>query len=128
MKEHFKLRPGSFPELRKQILLRTVPLMLLATGGGLGISFLNSDNYESTTSTLPLVLPLFLLIMLVSLYSSMRKQKKIFESFELILEEETVTRKQYNTPDIRIARSEIKSIIKNSNGSFTIKGASLLNG
>ena len=58
------------------------------------------------------------------LYRGVNRQKEIFDSYVLTLNNNAITREQYNTSTITISNAEISEIIKKSNGSFTIKGKS----
>ena len=52
----------------------------------------------------------------------------MFETFRLTITEDKLIREQHNTPDITIARQDVKEIIKTHNGAFGITGGSKLNG
>jgi hypothetical protein len=76
---------------------------------------------------LPFVIPFILLIMTFSLYRTINRQKVLLESYRLQIDGTSIKREQSNTPVISIAYEEIREIVKNANGSFTIKGKSVLN-
>ncbi len=61
------------------------------------------------------------------LYRGINRQKEIFDSYRLTLDNNGITREQHNTPTINIAKADLSEIIKNPNGSFTIKGNSTVN-
>jgi hypothetical protein len=53
---------------------------------------------------------------------SIRTQKAKYESYELGIGDEIITRTQHNTPSMSLKKDDIKEIVKNSNGSYSIKG------
>jgi hypothetical protein len=125
--EQFKNNPEKFKEPRKAILFKTLPLSLIAGAGGIAISTFNSNPQQTDITSWLFVIPLILGSMSFGLYLSLKKQKELFESYVLTIDDMSITRTQNNTPTIRIPKSEISEIIKNSNGSFSVKGNSLLN-
>lgn len=124
--EQFKIRQDGFAEIRKQMLAKSIPLTLIAVVIGLGISLFNPNNQNSSVNVLPFVIPFVLLAVGFGLYRGVNRQKKLFESYTLSISDNSVVREQANTPTIKIPFSDINAIIKNSNGSFTIKGRSSL--
>ena len=61
------------------------------------------------------------------LYRGVNRQKEIFDSYRLTLDNNAITREQHKTPTITISNTDVIEIVKNSNGSFTIKGNSPVN-
>jgi hypothetical protein len=58
----------------------------------------------------------------LGLFRGTNRQKRRFESYQLILTNNLITREQFNTPTISIYFNDIKEIVKNKNGSFSIRG------
>lgn len=119
--QQFKISTEGLTALRKKTLIRSVPLMVIAVGAGIFISTLNSkvanDNIMLTLTPFCIIA----LILSFSLYAGIRKQRKLFESYVLTFENNTITRQQLNTPTIAIDYSDITEISKHKNGIFTIK-------
>ena len=61
------------------------------------------------------------------LYRGVNRQKEIFDSYRLTLDNNAITREQHKTPTITISNTDVIEIVKNSNGSFTLKGNSPVN-
>jgi hypothetical protein len=57
-----------------------------------------------------------------SFYISRKRTRRLYESYVLTISDSAITREQYQTPTVTISNSDINVIIKNNNGSFTIKG------
>lgn len=57
----------------------------------------------------------------------MRRQKKIFESFRLIVDDDALVREQLYTATITIKKQDIRKIIRLSTGQFLVDGGSKLN-
>lgn len=125
--EQFKIKPGGFKEIRKTLLVKIVPILLLGSFGVLAMVHFNMKEEQSDVNVLLFLIPFILVSGAFGLYRSMNTQKKIFESYCLTLDNNSITREQHNTPTITISNEEISEIIKNSNGSITIKGKSKVN-
>jgi hypothetical protein len=61
-------------------------------------------------------------IVAFSFYSSLRRLKAMFESYELQISDNLIAREQLNTPAISIYLSEVQEIIKRKNKSFLVRG------
>jgi type III secretory pathway component EscS len=124
MPEKFKIKENGFDEVRKKVLYRTIPIVIIAAAGGLLISLFNSNGQTTEVNTLPFVIPIIIGALAFGLFKGLNRQKQIFNSFILTIDEIEVTREQALTPAISIPVSEIQQIIKNSKGTFVIKGKS----
>jgi hypothetical protein len=125
--EQFKIRQNGFKEIRKAILIKAIPILLLAAFGGLAISYFTTNGQPNDVNVFPFVIPIVLVALAFGLYRSVNRQKEIFDSYILTLDNNVITREQHNTPTITILNADLCEIIKNSNGSFTIKGNSSVN-
>lgn len=125
--EQFRIRQDGFKEIRKAMLIKAIPISLLAAFGGLAISHFNTNGQQSDVNVFPVVIPLVLGALAFGLYRGVNRQKEIFDSYVLTIDNIGITREQRNTPTIIITKTDLNEIIKNSNGSFTIKGNSTVN-
>jgi hypothetical protein len=124
----FQIKENGFKDIRKQILIWMIPLLLIAAAFGVLISEYNSSNKTvSNTHDLPLIIAVILVVMTFSLIRVIKRQKVIFETYKLIIDDVRIIRQQGNTPDINLGFSEIKSITRTSKGGLVIKGNSPLN-
>src|SRR6185503_14947178 len=98
--EQFKIRAGGFNEIRKLMLVKTIPLSVIAVAVGLGIS---QNNQNDSVNVLPYVIPFALLSLGIGLYRGVNRQKKLFESYTLSISDDSIIREQTNTPTIKIA-------------------------
>jgi hypothetical protein len=126
MNEEYKIRSGGFNEIKKQMIIRAVPIGLLALGAGLGISFFNPNSQDIQLDTLPIVILIGLGALSFGLYKGINRQRILFESYKLTISENEMRREQFNTPTINLVFSDINSILKNTNGSLTVKGRTKL--
>jgi hypothetical protein len=120
--QQFKIRDGGFNEIRKKILLRTIPMLFLAGGAGIAISMVNSKNKKDDINVLPFTIPLFLVAGSIGLYRGTSRQKAAYESYTLSIGNGLITREQVNTVRIAIPFDEIRQITRYKAGNFTIKG------
>ena len=118
----FKIRQDGFQEIRKKMLLRSIPILLIAVTVGITISTINSKQKENDENVLPTVIPIILLALGFGLYRGVNRQKALFESYTLTITNNLITREQLNTPTISIYFNEIKEITQHKNGGFIIKG------
>lgn len=125
--DQFKIKKDSFKEIRNKMLIKSIPSSLIAIIGGLAISYFNPNIQQSDVNILPIFLLFVLALFTFEIYKSVKRQKEIFESYMLIINNNEISREQHNTPTITISKADINEIIKNSNGSFTIKGNSVVN-
>jgi len=121
----FTLDPNGFKEVWRKTLRFTVPLMLLAFSFPWVIAALG-DRPSPGEST-PILIALFVAVFAFSLFRSMKRQKQLWETYELTVDGDTISRKQDNTPIITLNRSEIVEIIENAEGHLQIKTAARTN-
>lgn len=125
--EQFEIKKDAFKEIRKALLIKAIPNLLLAALFGFAIAYFSNNEQHSDVKTLPFAIPLILGLLAIGLYRGIKRQEMLFHSYRLILDNNSIIREQINTPTITISYSDIKEIIKNSNGSFTIKGSTTVN-
>lgn len=124
--EQFKIKPEGFKEIRKQMLVKTIPLAVIAVAVGLGVSYFNPNNQGDKVNVMPIVIPVAFGAVAFGLFRGVNRQKQLFQSYCLTISETGIVREQKNTPTISLSFSDINEILKNSNGSFTIKGRTAL--
>jgi len=122
--EQFKIRQNGFNEIRRGALIKVIPILLLAAFVGLAISHFNTSGQESDVNVYPFVIPLILGAIGFGIYRGINRQKEVFESYKLTIDNDSITREQYNMQTISISIADISEIRKNSNGSLIIKGKS----
>jgi hypothetical protein len=115
--EQYKIRPEGIRQIRNQSLRQSVPLTLLAVATG---CFLSYPNFNS--SVMMLFIPLMVGVVSFGIYKGAARVEQLFGSYTLTIDEESITRDQFNTPSIRIPFGNISMIDKNAAGGFTIHG------
>lgn len=125
--EQFKIKKDGFKEIRNAMLIKSIPISLLAALGGLAISYFNTNGQQNNTDVFPYLIPLLVVAFAFGIYRSINRQKEIFDSYQITIDHNGIAREQYNTPTIIISKAEISEIIRNSNGSFSVKGNSSIN-
>lgn len=121
----FKIRPNGFREIRKTLLVRIVT----GTIAGIAIASLfllvTSDGPESMETLV--TIGVVTIGGVVFDVFSLKRQKKMYDTYTLTITEDHITRQTYNTPDLTIPKSSVKEIVRAKNGAFIIAGESDLN-
>ncbi len=123
MTQEFRIKKDGFSEINKPIILKIVIMLFVALIIGLGIK---SKGFTSNIDTLLIVAPIVIALFSVIVFFSMRRVKKQFESFTLIINKNEIIREQLYMKNVVIPIHEIKSITKNEKGGITIQGKSNL--
>lgn len=120
--EQFKIKQDGFKEFRKTILIKSIPMTLIAVAGGLAISYFNiSKEGGDFIKILPLVLPIILSAIFFGSYLTLKRQKSNFDSYKLTINDNELLIEQLLHAKLTIIKSEITEILKNLDGSFIIK-------
>jgi hypothetical protein len=122
----FTTRKDGFKEVRNQAigpLISIYGVFLICMAYFILTDVTNTEGHLSLLLTLALVIPL----LIISGVSAIRRQKKLFESFRLIITEDSISREQINTPTITLHKDRVREIRKLSNGTICIIGDSKLN-
>lgn len=98
--------------------------MMLAMVAGGWMSYYNSSQQDAPGFWF-IMIPLFLVLLGVGMYRGIQRQKRLFTSYRLTIDERGLTREQADTPIIRLAGEEIREILKDANGSYAVKGSSI---
>jgi hypothetical protein len=122
MNEIFKIRENGFEEIKKELIMKSLPIFLISMVGGIAVGCFNTENKEDLIFVLLTMIPIFLFAFGFGIFKGLKRQKILFQSYQLIFSENNVLREQTNTPSINIQFDDIKSINKDKKGSYTIKG------
>ncbi|MBS0028603.1 hypothetical protein ACTJJ0_19020 [Chitinophaga sp. 22321] len=117
----FKTDPAGFAAIRKQTLVRTLPVMLFGVIVVFAANFSPSD-YRFDMYPMLIAVPVMLAAVARGVYIGLRKRRKLYDSFTVEITEDTVTRTQADTADLALNRLEISSISKDPAGVITIRG------
>lgn len=124
--QHFTVKPNGFNEVRRKAVGMMAVILTVIILIAVLISYSDTESPDSV-DTWPYVLTAVVVIFVFSLWNTMRRQKKIFESFRLIVDDDALVREQLYTPAITIRKQDIREIIWLSTGQFVIDGGSKLN-
>jgi len=123
----FKLDPAGFAEIRKQIIIRVILLMLLVIPVAIYIAFFANPQESDTESegvlfyTLLFTLPIFLLVTVFSIRTAIKRQKDVWDTYELSIDGDKISRTQSSLDPIIIKKNEITQIVKTKRGDIAIK-------
>jgi len=127
MEKKFTLKESTFKEFRKKIIIRSMIITLVLVGFFI---YLNTPNLEvgSLFENLPfLFMPVIIGCLIIGFIRGVKRQKKAFHSFELIIDDHKIIRKIHLCEDIELPFSMIEGVVKHKNGSLTIKGQNINN-
>lgn len=121
--KQFKIKADGFKEIRKQIIMRLIPLIVISgTIGLLIFVFSPANNVHPEVNVLPYIIPMILVFFALGTINVLKRQKAIYKSYTLKIDENGITRQQASTPTISLLFSEIKSITKSKQGAYVIAG------
>lgn len=121
----FKIRPDGFSELRKMVIRRSLPIVIIALASGVVLGNPVTTPKQLDTQTLLLCLGFGAFAIGLGFIRGLNKQKILLDTFTLTVSNEKLVREQVNTPTISIDRCQVTQIIKHKNGSFLVKGEKL---
>ncbi len=119
--QQFKIKDGWFKELRWKIIFRAGSILLILLAWVIYMS-MNDPNNGHDVNILPIIIPIVLIAICVGLFIGIRRQKAIFNSYVLSITDNMITREQQHTQTISLYLNEIVEIVKQVDGSFTVKG------
>jgi hypothetical protein len=124
----FRIKENGFKEIKKQTLFRAIPIVLIALIVGLvSFEYSNFNSSSSDTNVYPFLIPIILGALAFGLNKGLKRQKEIYDTYSLKIDDEGIEREQANTPSIRLLFSDIKRITRGSKGGFAIKGNTMAN-
>lgn len=116
--EVYKNRKDGFKVIQKRTLKIILPLMVLGLLSGTGISYYNKASFD----TIPFVLVISFIAVSFGMYRGLNRQRILFNSYSLRVENQCLIREQQNTPTVQIPKQDVQEIIRYANGSYLIKG------
>lgn len=117
MNQQYTLSPDGFSEVRKRILQRAIPTLSIPIIVILSAKFYGGD---SDLSNVAQTLLIAIVAVGFGIFISLKKQKQLYESYQLTIGETSIVREQQNTPTISIEKSEMQSITQAHNGDLVI--------
>ena len=115
----FKLDKAGFKVKEKSIVLRSITIGIIATCAGVFVTTYDQGN--TLSDTIFIVVPMILICIVAGLWIGIRKQRKLWATYELVINDETIVRKQNNRPTITISKNEIQYIVESVKGIIAIK-------
>jgi hypothetical protein len=122
--QQYRLRWEEYTVLKKKVLVRIMPFMII-----IAVILCVTQGYNPRTGEISWlsilgVLAIFTLFCWWSIYRILNRQKKIFETYRLTVHDNLIIREQYNSPKIEIYVSEITSMSKSTVNHIVIRGKS----
>ncbi|MHC2992898.1 hypothetical protein OB13_15410 [Pontibacter sp. HJ8] len=116
----YRNNQSGFREIRQKALKISLPIALLSILTGFGISYYNTGG--SDLGTLPFMLLVGGGAVGFGMFKGLNRQRILFNSYTLTIDENFLQREQLHTPTVRIAKEAIQEIVRYPNGSFHVKG------
>ena len=123
MNQEFKIKENGFSEISKPIILKIALILATILIVVLGIK---SKGFTTKIDTLIVVAPIVIGIFSLIVFLAMKRVKKQFESFVLIINKNEISREQLYIKKTSIPIDKIKSISINERKGLTIQGESSL--
>ena len=117
----FKLDPAGYKAQAKKVVVRSLSIGVVAVCAGTIAATYNQE--KASYDILYTVIPVIVVCVGISLWASIRRQRKMWNTYELDISEDTITRTQHNVPTITIAKDEIQYIVESAEGLIVIKSA-----
>jgi len=118
----FKTKPDGFRQIRRTMFFRDLPVILLAFSLGMLLSEFRKPEIPINWYLMGTIILIFAVIIAFVFLRTMTEQRHMYEDFVLTIDEDGISREQYRTDTITIARHEVSKIYKKTNGSLVIKG------
>jgi len=120
-KNVFRLNPNAFKQVRNRVITRTLVLGITAAVVGVYIAFFSNSSEPPDLALLLIMAPVLLIIVLGGLFVGLARQKEQWNTFELTVDDETITRTQKNMPIVQLSRKGVEEIIDGTRGNIEIK-------
>lgn len=119
----YKTKPDGFRHIRRTMFLRHFPLILSALSLGILLSAYKNSERPINWNEIGIIILILAVIIIFAFLWTMTEQRHKYEDFVLSIDEDGITREQYRTDTVTIARHEVSRIYKKTNGSLVIKGS-----
>jgi hypothetical protein len=123
----YKIKPEAAKKLSAQSIKKSLPIFLVALTASIFMVKMNPSMQAAPPFAFILSGFICLGAFSFGAFRSMKQQKKILDSYRLIIDEDSLTRQQFNTPVITIKKADIREIVKTTNGNFSVRTDSKLN-
>lgn len=117
----YTVKKEGFKEVKKRILFRSIPLILLAIGFGMFISLFNGQNHEINTGIILSTLIIAFIAVFIGLFFSLKIQKDNYFNKSIEINDRGILIKTKDVINMEIDRKNIVEIIEKNDGSVFIK-------
>lgn len=121
--EIFRLDIPTIRERIKKVLISIAVIYIVVNGVAVLILFQMGHQHDLFLHLFPVLMVSTMLSGILSL--NITRRRKILESYQLIFEEDKVTRKVGNYPEVVLSYNEIEAIYRHPDGTYKIKGPAL---
>ncbi|WP_143307983.1 hypothetical protein [Chitinophaga vietnamensis] len=111
----FRLTPEGLAAMRKRIMIRVIPVFLVVV---IVLAFVASKNKNDVM----LMAGFVIVVGAWSVFNISRRLKKVYESYEIEVDEHAVIRRQAGAPDLNLSVFDIKLINQKKTGGIIIRG------
>lgn len=93
--------------------------MLVAGAAGV---FISTKNDAAGQNTYPILIPLIALLFIFAIYRAINRQKVLYDTYRLTLDDNLIKREQINTPTVTLYLGDVQYIKKQRSGGFILSG------
>ena len=119
----FKTKPDGFRQIKRTIMFRDFPLILLTISSVMFVMAFGKTEKPIDWYLLATAFLILSVIIAFSFLQIMIHRRHIYEDFLLTIDEDWITREQYHTDTLTVAKDEVSKIYKTSNGGLVIQGS-----
>jgi len=121
----FKIQEDKFDQIKRAFIRRSALLIFFATCAALAIHYVLDPQRQINLYTYSIGTLVVIAFLTFRQFRKIHRQLAALRSYQLTISDNFIQREQYDVPSISIPLQEIREIVKNTNGSFIIKGKSL---
>jgi hypothetical protein len=118
----YKNIPADFVILKKRILTKAIPLVLISVLVGLSILFFSERNQPIDLYTWIIIILFISALMIYAVAKSIKAQKENYNNYLLTVGSDFLSRQQSNLPAITLFFNEITQITEDKYGDLLVKG------
>lgn len=118
----YKISPENIKLEKQKIGVKIIPFVLAVTTVAIIAQFLTAPEDDGSPLLLKFIgVPIVIVFVGFTMYTVFKKQVVALESYELVIDDDTITRYQDNVSTVSIQKDEISKLLETRKGFITIQ-------